>query len=47
MAAAVPTQARSGAEAPRDAAARLALVELLLFSDDAEECARATVDWLA
>src|SRR6266446_8307026 len=46
MAAAVPTQARSGAEAPRDAAARLALVELLLFSDDAEECARATVDWL-
>src|SRR5437016_5004448 len=47
MAAAVPTQARSGAEAPRDAAACLALVELLLFSDDAEECARATVDWLA
>src|SRR5256886_3659782 len=47
MAAAVRTQARSGAEAPRDAAARLALVELLLFSDDAEECARATVDWLA
>jgi signal transduction histidine kinase len=46
MAAAVPTQARSGAEAPRDAAARLALVELLLFSDDAEECARFTVDWL-
>src|SRR5438477_8165003 len=47
MAAAVPTQARSGAEAPRDAAARLALVELLLVRDDAEECARATVDWLA
>src|SRR3989441_1688583 len=47
MAAAVPTQARSGAEAPRDAAASLALVELLLFSDDAAECARATVDWLA
>src|SRR5438105_4316521 len=47
MAAAVPTQARSGAESPRDAAARLALVELLLFSDDAAECARATVDWLA
>src|SRR5947209_7479651 len=47
MAAAVPTQARAVAEGPRDAAARLALVELLLFSDDAEECARATVDWLA
>ena len=47
MAAAVPTQARSGAESPRDAAARPALVELLLFSDDAAECARATVDWLA
>src|SRR3989442_15922478 len=47
MAAAVPTQARYGAESPRDAAARLALVELLLFSDDAAECARATVDWLA
>src|SRR3989475_692695 len=47
MAAAVPTQARSGAESPRDAAARLALVELLLFSDDAAECARATADWLA
>src|SRR3989442_13874450 len=47
MAGAVLSQARSGAEAPRNAAARLALVELLLFSDDAEECARATVDWLA
>src|SRR5438105_2816764 len=46
MAAVVPTQARSGVESPREAAARLALVELLLFSDDAEECARSTVDWL-
>jgi signal transduction histidine kinase len=46
MAAAVPTQARTGVESPREAAARLALVELLLFSDDAEECARSTVDWL-
>ncbi len=48
MAAVVPTQARGAAEPPREAAssARLALAELLLFSDDAAECARAAVDWL-
>src|SRR5439155_3370976 len=28
-------------------AARLALAELLLFSEEPVECARATVDWLA
>ena len=49
MGAAVPTQPRSGAETPREAAsaARLALAELLLFSEEPAECARATVDWLA
>src|SRR3989440_5538211 len=49
MAAVVPTQSRSGTETPREAAsaARLALAELLLFSEEPVECARATVDWLA
>ena len=49
MGAAVPTQSRSGTETPREAAsaARLALAELLLFSEEPMECARATVDWLA
>src|SRR3981189_1259707 len=49
MSAAVPTQNRIGAEPAREstAAARLALAEILLFSDDPMECARATVDWLA
>ncbi|TMA77256.1 MAG: PAS domain-containing sensor histidine kinase [Deltaproteobacteria bacterium] len=49
MGAAVPTQSRSGTETPREAAsaARLALAELLLFSEEPVECARATVDWLA
>src|SRR6266478_3267506 len=49
MSAAVPTQNRIGAEPAREstAAARLALAEILLFSDDLIECARATVDWLA
>src|SRR5947207_2548894 len=49
MGVAVPTQSRSGAETPREAAsaARLALAELLLFSEEPVECARATVDWLA
>src|SRR5437764_10187429 len=48
MGAAVPTQSRSGAETPREtvSAARLALAELLLFSEEPVECARATVDWL-
>src|SRR6266436_4120727 len=49
MTAAVTTQNRIGAESAREstAAARLALAEILLFSDDPMECARATVDWLA
>ena len=49
MGAVVPTQSRSGTETPREAAsaARLALAELLLFSEEPAECARATVDWLA
>src|SRR5882724_8445457 len=49
MSAAVPTQNRTGAESAREstAAARLALAEILLFSDDPIECSRATVDWLA
>jgi signal transduction histidine kinase len=34
-------------EGQADAAARLPLVELLLTSDDARECAQAAVDWLA
>jgi signal transduction histidine kinase len=48
MGAVVPNQTRSGAETPREAAstARLALAELLLFSEEPVECARATVDWL-
>jgi signal transduction histidine kinase len=48
MGAVVPTQSRSGTETPREAAsaARLALAELLLFSEEPVECARATVDWL-
>src|SRR6267378_2285907 len=49
MSAAVPTQNRIGAEPAREstAAARLALAEILLFSDDPIECCRATVDWMA
>jgi signal transduction histidine kinase/PAS domain-containing protein len=49
MRAVVPTQNRRAAEAPRESvsAARLALAELLLFSEDPVECSRATVDWLA
>src|SRR6267378_2157848 len=49
MSAAVPTQNRIGAEPAREstAAARLALAEILLFSDDPIECCRAAVDWLA
>jgi signal transduction histidine kinase len=49
MPALVPTQPRSGAESPREAAtaARLAFAEILLFSEDPVECARAAVDWLA
>jgi signal transduction histidine kinase len=49
MGAVVPTQSRSGTETPREgaSAARLALAELLLFSEEPVECARATVDWLA
>src|SRR5438477_8829780 len=49
MGALVPTQTRSGAESPGEAvsAARLALAELLLFSEEAVECARATVEWLS
>src|SRR5882672_6976772 len=49
MSAAVPTQNRIGAEPAREstAAARLALAEILLFSDDPIECCRSTVDWLA
>src|SRR5919201_4840529 len=48
MGAVVPNQTRSGAETPREAGstARLALAELLLFSEEPVECARATVDWL-
>jgi signal transduction histidine kinase len=34
-------------EGEADAAARLPLLELFLTSDDARECAQATVDWLA
>src|SRR2546426_1076270 len=34
-------------EGESNAAARLSLVELLLTSDSARECAQATVDWLA
>src|SRR3954471_23690662 len=49
MASSVPSQSnRRGDEALREsiAAARLALAELLLFSDAPAECAQATVDWL-
>src|SRR3982751_586286 len=49
MGAAVPTHSRSGTETSREgtSAARLALAELFLFSEEPLECARATVDWLA
>src|SRR5467141_1613925 len=49
MSAAVSTQNRIGTEPAREttAAARLALAEILLFSDDPIECCRATVDWMA
>src|SRR5256885_17078332 len=49
MPAIASSQSRGGAEAPPESvsAARLALAEMLLFGDDAAECARATVDWLA
>src|SRR5712671_624811 len=50
MRAVVHTQGRGGTEVPREsstAAARLALAEALLSSEDAVECARAAVDWLA
>src|SRR5258705_13883428 len=48
MGAAVTSQNRGGTEPPSDSvsAARLAMAELLLFSEDPVECARATVDWL-
>src|SRR5712692_7655664 len=48
-AASLPTQARTGAVSPSretGAAARLALAESLLVTDDATECAQAAVDWL-
>src|SRR5256885_210570 len=49
MPAIASSQSRGGAEAPPESvsAARLALAEMLLCGDDAAECARATVDWLA
>src|SRR5215470_1693404 len=48
MGAVASSQSRGGVESPRESvtAARLALAELLLFSEDAVECARATVVWL-
>src|SRR6185503_1683553 len=48
MPALVPTS-RSGTESPREAvaSARLAFAEILVFSEDPVECARAAVDWLA
>ena len=49
MGAAAPTTHARGAAEPlgeAGSAARLALAEILLFSDDAPECARAAVDWL-
>jgi signal transduction histidine kinase len=48
MGAVVPNQNRGGGEPLRDAApaARLALAEFLLVSDDAVECSRAAVRWL-
>src|SRR6266850_1474150 len=48
MGAAVTSQNRGGTEPPSDSvsAARLAMAELLLFSEDPVECARVTVDWL-
>ena len=48
MAASAPTQTRPAAQ-PRESevAARLALCETLLASDDAAECARAAVEWLS
>jgi len=45
----VHTHSRGGPELPREAtgaAARLALAEVLLSSEDAVECVRAAVDWL-
>ena len=47
-AASATTQTGHAAEAPRDpgAEARLALAEFFLATDDARECAQATVDWL-
>ena len=48
MGAAVTSQNRGGTEPPSDSvsAARLAMAELLLSSEDPVECARVTVDWL-
>jgi signal transduction histidine kinase len=48
MGAIAPNQSRGGTESPRESvsAARLALAELLLLTEDPVECARATVDWL-
>src|SRR5258707_7615787 len=48
MGAVASSQSRGGTESLREsaAAARLALAELLLFSEDPVECARATVGWL-
>src|SRR5882672_1295614 len=48
MGAVASSQSRGGTESLREsaAAARLALAELLLFSEDPMECARVTVDWL-
>jgi len=48
VAATAPNPSRGGAETPREAgaAARLALAELLLVSDDAAECAHTAVEWL-
>src|SRR6266481_131751 len=45
----VHNPSRGGTEVPREsaAAARLALAEVLLTTEDAVECARAAVDWLA
>jgi signal transduction histidine kinase len=47
--AALHPQNRGGTDVPREssAAARLELAEALLSSEDAVECARAAVDWLA
>ncbi|MCA1825895.1 MAG: PAS domain-containing protein, partial [Myxococcales bacterium] len=47
-AASVPTHPRHAPQTARDgfAAARLALAELFMLSDDPAECAQAAVDWL-